>query len=123
MLSGERRGPARAPNTLANEDPAKMTLSIIDIVSRHCSSIEQLQWPSSRRPHGTTKQSEGSPSRGGARLRRESGTACLAAPMALYPEQHVAKKQRLFSTSASADAPLATVEYAVQRSIISSLET
>ena len=71
MLSGERRGPARAPNTLANEDPAKMTHSIIDFASRHCNSIEQLQWPSSRRPHGTTKQSEGSPSRGGARLRRE----------------------------------------------------
>ena len=63
MLSGERRGPARAPNTLANEDPAKMTHSIIHLASRHCSSIEQLQWPSSRRPHGTTKQSEGSPSR------------------------------------------------------------
>ena len=47
----------------------------------------------------------------------------LAAPMALFPEQHVAKKQRHFSISASADAPLATVEYTVQRSIISSLET
>ena len=62
-------------------------------------------------------------SRGGARLRRESGTACLAALMALFPEQHVAKKQRLVSISASADAPLATVEYTVQRSIISSPET
>tara|TARA_B110001452_G_scaffold138088_1_gene114793 strand:+ start:422 stop:553 length:132 start_codon:yes stop_codon:yes gene_type:complete len=43
--------------------------------------------------------------------------------MALSPEQHVGKKQRLVPISASADAPLATVEYAVQRSIISSLET
>ena len=59
---------------------------------------------------------------GGARLRRESGTACLAVPMALFAEQHVAEKQRLVSISA-ADAPLATVKYTVQRSIISSLET
>jgi hypothetical protein len=43
--------------------------------------------------------------------------------MALYPEQHVVKQQRFVSISASADAPLATVEYAVQRSIISSPET
>ena len=123
MLSGETEARPEPLHTLANEDPAKLTHSIIDFASRHCNSIEQLQWPSSRRPHGTTKQSEGSPSRGGARLRRESGTARLAVPMALFAEQHVAKKQRLVSISTPADAPLATVEYAVQRSIISSPET
>ena len=62
----------------------------MDFASRHYSSIEQLQWPSSRAPHGTTNQSGGSPlapswADPDASSIELQGTAS-AKPTVLYPE-------------------------------------